>query len=118
MTTTQHTPGDWDVCGWQDLTVNATTPNGNVCTIVLMTGGDAYRPAYEHTQLEEWQANARLIAAAPDLLAAAKRMVAADEALAAHPANDTTKVWDRLLYEREYAQNDLKAAIAKAEGRS
>ena len=65
---TKHTPGDWDVCGWQDLTVNATTPNGNVCTIVLMTGGDAYRTAYEHTQLEEWQANARLIAAAPNMM--------------------------------------------------
>lgn len=56
--TTQHTPGPWRAEGWERLIVNAA--NGD--TIVACPGG-AIRAS-----LAELQANARLIAAAPELL--------------------------------------------------
>ena len=72
MTNTQHTPGPWIVCGYKNLTVNAG-PEGRYSeqsTIVLMPGARHEREITSGTQLQEMQANARLIAAAPDLLAA------------------------------------------------
>ena len=117
MTTTisaVHTPGPWsivsldgrnmeihDVNGthvvcighYESGEIGARTPPGNV----LWTEDDY--AAWTAERL----ANARLIAAAPDLLAAAKRTLLAIEA-----AQDV-----RFLHEREL----LYAAIDKAEGR-
>jgi hypothetical protein len=58
--TTQHTPGPWKAEGRNNLVVNSRDGN----TIIIEPGGS------EYAKLEELQANARLIAAAPDLLAA------------------------------------------------
>ena len=72
MTDTQHTPGPWIACGWKRLTVNAG-PEGRFedqSTIVLMPGARHEREITSGTQLQEMQANARLIAAAPELLTA------------------------------------------------
>lgn len=57
-----HTPGPWKTEGWKGLIVNS-----KVGTIVAMPGASNRAP------LEEHQANARLIAAAPELLAACER---------------------------------------------
>lgn len=107
-----HTPGPWVAemqygendtdCGWElqeQRAVDDFTYRGAVCRIT-----DA-----EHIQgitKAERDANARLIAAAPDLLAAARaymRVCPADE--------DTTHAFQE-------ATDALRAAIAKAEGRS
>jgi hypothetical protein len=65
MTTTQHTPGPWRAEGWNNLVVNSYTGD----TIIIQPGGS------EYAKLEELQANARLIAAAPELLEALKGMM-------------------------------------------
>jgi hypothetical protein len=56
---TQHTPGPWKAEGWEDLVVNSA----DGCTMTLAAGGKG-------AGLAELKANARLIASAPDLLAA------------------------------------------------
>ena len=56
----QHTPGPWRNEGFENLVVNAADGS----TIVGTPGASPYAPLSEH------KANARLIAAAPDLLAA------------------------------------------------
>jgi hypothetical protein len=56
---TQHTPGPWKAEGWENLVVN----NADGYTMTLAAGGKG-------AGLAELKANARLIAAAPDLLAA------------------------------------------------
>ena len=63
---TQHTPGTWKAEGWEAVTINAHDPSHpqGFVTIVACPGGS------DQTTLREMQANARLIAAAPDLLAA------------------------------------------------
>lgn len=57
---TAHTPGPWRAEGWEGVTVNAA----DGCTILACPG------ASQGATLAETKANARLIAAAPDLLAA------------------------------------------------
>lgn len=56
-----HSQGPWIATGYKNLTVN--TAKGN--TVTACPGGDANIMG---TPVEELQANARLIAAAPDLL--------------------------------------------------
>ena len=74
MTTTpaQHTPGPWRAEGWDNLVVNSRDGD----TIICEPGGS------EYASKEELQANARLIAAGPDMLAALKGLVN----IATHPA--------------------------------
>lgn len=107
MTNTQHTPGPWTACGYKNLTVNAG-PEGRYSeqsTIVLMPGARHEREITSGTQLQEMQANARLIAAAPDLLAA---LQALDWAV--------TGFGD---FEAQYPEEiaAARAAIAKATGK-
>lgn len=61
-----HTPGPWHVGGKGDSIVYATVDGGNyaVCNAVTFHG----QPGFEDT------ANARLIAAAPELLDACRKM--------------------------------------------
>lgn len=58
----KNTPGPWFTTGWNNLSVN-TIVDGKECTITCPGG----KP---HATKEELQANAKLIAAAPDLLEA------------------------------------------------
>lgn len=63
--TTNHTPGQWHQNGnvvWSD----ACKDRGNVAECCLITG--------THVPVKQNAVNARLIAAAPDLLAALKRV--------------------------------------------
>ena len=62
---TQHTPGPWVTCGYENLIVNDNEGN----TIVITPGGST------GTRLE-MKANARLIAAAPELLEALETCLA------------------------------------------
>lgn len=86
-----HTPGPWriETGGGSDPTshVYADDPNGCAADGDLVTIAD----------LIENEANARLIAAAPDLLAACKKM--------------------RQIASAQFGLNEANAAIAKAEGR-
>lgn len=59
MSTNQHTHGPWKAEGWENLVVNCA--EGYTLTLAAGRKGAG---------LEELKANARLIAAAPDLLAA------------------------------------------------
>lgn len=61
MKNTLHTPGPWIAEGWLGLTVNTQAEEGKA-TICAMPGGR------KGASKEELQANARLIAAAPELL--------------------------------------------------
>ena len=59
MSTNKHTPGPWKAEGWENLVVNCA--EGYTLTLAAGRKGAG---------LEELQANARLIASAPELLAA------------------------------------------------
>lgn len=62
----RHTPGPWTAEGWNNTTVNAADGS----TITAAPGG------VRGAKISEIQANARLIAAAPDLLAALELFLA------------------------------------------
>lgn len=83
---TTHTPGPWSVIG--------TNVSGQSLTVA-----ETYLDEFVSRKTAE--ANARLIAAAPELLEAAKAML------------DPLLVQDRVFWARK-----LRAAIAKAEGRA
>jgi histidinol-phosphate/aromatic aminotransferase/cobyric acid decarboxylase-like protein len=90
----KHTPGPWAVGTFSNDEVrdaSAIYSFGRIRPIVYDISG---------ATLEEADANANLIAAAPDLLAALKRATAL---LARYPKHDD-------------AWRDCRAAIAKAEG--
>lgn len=86
-----HTPGPWKAEGWKETVVNDSRG-----TTIALHPGDS-----REYGLAEVQANARLIAAAPDLLAACKLAVARNGA--PHP-NYVLDVYEA-----------LEAAILKAE---
>jgi len=69
----QHTPGPWDIAEYEGLFVTASQPYKYVCDVVIT------HPAYAAPELviskAEALANARLIAAAPDLLFALENLL-------------------------------------------
>lgn len=93
---TPHTPGPWYADG--DHVVKHDYAQDIIC---VPPRGDAYRRPYE-----EARANACLIAAAPDLLAALARLV------------DFVSALDEFPEEIEDAHEQARAAIAKAKGES
>lgn len=100
-----HTPGPWSVADEQILS-DTLNEYGNFNVCVFKRYGDL---------TAQDKANMRLIAAAPDLLAALKRV-----SLRAGLANDIqhsgetvpAEVWSELYQ----VTNEARAAIAKAEG--
>lgn len=104
-----HTPGPWavgfDANGWEDGDINVIADKcGLVCSIPRQLNGLYHSPGVGRTH-DNQEANARLIAAAPELLAALQELVAYDEGSSA---------------EGEYGYEVLhrcRSAIAKAEGR-
>lgn len=91
----KHTPGPWWVSAAKDCVWHAD--HGRICT------------PPNHAQVWNWEPNARLIAAAPDLLAT---LVAIDERLtecAAIPASAAD------AYDSDF-QELVRDAIAKATG--
>ncbi len=107
-TTTKHTPGPWAVCTWAShmplsgwpSEVCADDGEGDGTTICMFYKVDLYD--FDRAAVE---ANARLIAAAPDLLAACE--AALDELEYFHEPQMTGT---------SGIIRDLRAAIAKARG--
>jgi hypothetical protein len=95
VTVAEHTPGPW-VAEFSEAVSVLDGERGRVCTINWLKGPYG---AFGRKPDAEGEANARLIAAAPDLLAALKAVVA---------------IADRKTDEFDLA----RAAIAKAEGRA
>jgi hypothetical protein len=96
--TAQHTPGPWRVGPRQDI------PEGQHVLIMAGQGGSSWGVAtvklYDMRDAEIQSANARLIAAAPELLAALELML-------------NTYNWTGITSE---AQRAARAALAKARG--
>jgi hypothetical protein len=67
----EHTPGPWQACGWEQCTVNSAAG----FTIVAFPGGNGGDNG--RLDLSEAKANARLISAAPDMLAAGQAIIGA-----------------------------------------
>lgn len=90
-----HTPGPWTIHGWGDGDYEVNAASETVCNV---PGFDD-----ETVDVDKAEDNARLIAAAPELLAALKQCLL------------------RLRVDCEEdsdLREDAEAAIAKAEGRS
>ena len=102
MTNTTHTPGPWafKMTGWQTNPAAVYSPR--------RPGAVACIPARTSVPLDEQSANARLIAAAPELLAA---LETAYNQLATWIDSDA---WDA---DDERALELIGAAIAKAKGK-
>jgi hypothetical protein len=92
-----HTPAPWEMHHYGDNEGDIHGSNGTL--VCMMREGDTAPD-------QDWSADARLIAAAPELLAALKEIVAYDEG-----SNDPEDYGYEVLMR-------CKAAIAKAEGRS
>lgn len=106
MSRAKHTPGPWDFY---------TKPQPNGCPIVgargLMVAMLAHSINYED-QKQEAIANARLISAAPELLEAAKMVLAWHDA-ETDPSGTT--FWERVEMCRE-SEDALRTAVEKATG--
>ena len=92
-----YTPGPWEVDPKAQCRIREIQNLDTVAT----TGCDG-------SHRDEWEANARLIAAAPDLLAALKDLIADVENVDSE-AND---------WSQQVCVMNARAAIARAEGRS
>jgi hypothetical protein len=80
---TPHTPGPWEIESTHGITVGPAD-NGFVCRV---------RYATTAKQRDEAFANARLIAAAPDLLEALRTIAECNEESSRLPASDRHKKW-------------------------
>lgn len=92
-----HTPGPWHVC---DMITNAAHVASKSGFVIAAVGGNG---AYERAQ----PANARLIAAAPDMLAALEAILPF-----VPPEHAKMSMVGSLAHLQ--AANDVRAAIAKA----
>lgn len=121
-----HTPGPWKVCGDGDCSCKTVMCGDHPIAVVthgewgdefpsirlvgpsMMARAEAYieRFAYGSVPVETARANALLIAAAPDLLAALHTAV--ERIAASHFPNKA---------DAEQATAEFRAVIAKAEGR-
>ena len=102
---TKHTPGPWscDVAN-QPIIVNGPDDSGNIVALVYDKDCAPFMGDANHQyHVEVAAANARLIAAAPDLLAALDYMVAAQG-----------KPFDHA--DRRASMTAARAALAKAKG--
>lgn len=101
MTQTTHTPGPWSLrmTGWQTNPAAIYSPR--------RPGAVACIPARTSVPLDEQSANARLIASAPDLLAALESLHSC------HRAFSDNEHWTML---DDDARALAEAAIAKAKG--
>lgn len=101
---TKHTPGPWQVNGsW----LNIETGNRHTAVESVLPGGFGMVASLEHSfTRESEEANARLIAAAPELLEALKELVNDGECYCA----------DNVASKETCRHCKARAAIAKAQG--
>lgn len=100
---TQHTPGPWAADKY-----GVITGGEYLCTTIAETPVVAWRSADQKKQSDQAMSNARLIAAAPDLLTACEAALASEPCVCAEIA-DTASAGSCLACV-------LFAAIAKARG--
>lgn len=93
-----HTPGPWDIYEADDDSIRIATDERRICEIAIYL---------DHVDC----ANARLIAAAPEMLVALKAIVKAGEKL----GNDYS--WLDLAKHKNDVRDIARAAIANAEKR-
>jgi len=101
-----HTPGPWTIHGWGDGDYEVNAASETVCNV---PGFDD-----ETVDVDRAEPNARLIAAAPDLLAACQAVAHDLRAVVLDGDNVSTGMSDAELF-RAFL-NVLLPAIAKAEG--
>ena len=111
MSEAKHTPGPWELDG---LTVYKLTdePKHKQANVFCARVDAGYTLTNGRTSFQECQANARLIAAAPELLEAAQMVIAWYEAEDDHSKAD---FYERMQMCRD-SESALRAAIAKATG--
>lgn len=112
MTDTQHTPGPWQVgarYGNNKIEIADASYDKLICTVwTHQFQGSMFEPDRQFQPLPYGAANARLIAASPEMLDALKELVGAVEKFI-HPQPDKPhSAWAKLVRAR--------AAIAKATG--
>ena len=101
---TEHTPGPWRV-GNRYMPTGVFTADGE---LVANTHG-AQRNFQREEQIQEQNANARLIAAAPELLVALKQAQVLIAMAGFHNNNQTVPIWDanvKLIAKAEGKDND------------
>jgi hypothetical protein len=102
MSETKHTPGEWFVANNGDIETKKVVYGNIVC----------HSPANFERSMKFWPANARLIAAAPELLEALNGwLVAWEDGKLLTSSRKPAELY------RAGLLHDTKAAIAKAEGR-
>lgn len=113
----KHTPGPWVAAPYEGFGPRTTVRQGDEKT------GMRIASTFETTSprnIERNEANARLIAAAPELLEALQALVFADDAFARLAMSEHGDEYDRLFEQIEQAHDTAKkkavAAIAKATG--
>jgi hypothetical protein len=107
--TAKHTPGPWvrrNIASARDIYI-AEANDGGAPSVAIV-------PTRVSRLADEEDANARLIAAAPDLLAALRRIVASDDAHATLHAPDDDDIARMVEYAAAF--DNARAAIAKATG--
>jgi hypothetical protein len=102
-----HTPGPWEIHHYGD---NEGDIHGSDGTLVCMMREGDTAPD------QDWSADARLIAAAPELLAAMKRMREVFEQLSEGDWRELDATYVDQLIEND-GLHGCDKAIAKAEGR-
>jgi hypothetical protein len=108
-TEVKHTPGPWSNTPLQD-TIWANSGNTKVCTVADLPWKEHPITGRRSSDAETEQANARLIAAAPELLEACKMLSSlapSNEGIGGHAPIGAFFI----------AAQKARAAIAKAEGR-
>ena len=108
MSDTGFTPGPW-VCGNRYSSMGVYTESGDV---IANTRG-SQRNFDRETQLAEQDANAHLIAAAPELYAAAELALIVAESWIHDQLDGTNSLGEALV-----ELNPVRAALAKARGES
>jgi len=108
MENSKYTPGPWD---WPKGSITVRGPKPENIKICDMSSVVATCPPYS-LSVSEQEANARLIAAAPELLDVASRWISCLTSLA---EGNPSKHYRGLL--QTTIMHDMKQAIAKAEGK-
>jgi hypothetical protein len=106
MTTAIHSPGPWKLC------YDGEIESADGCTVVSLSF-DSYREFSESA--ENVKANYRLIAAAPELLAALQELLSS-QFTPMPPHEEGKDAQDAWADRRATSRNDAAAAIAKATG--
>ena len=103
-----HTPGPWILDGFE---VSGEISGAAICRVLEADDFPCVEEGTEADVQAECEANARLVAAAPDLLEALRKLMA---------LNDNRGTFGGELYQDrvDRAWDEARAALAKAEGRT